>query len=141
MLSVDFSVFIQIANFLILLFILNIILFRPIRKILGTRSEEMRSIREMIADFRGKSEKSGKELDENTIEARVAGNKERDDLKGEGLEKETGILHEAASTAEDQIGNARDEIQEKLADVRKSLESEVNGFSKVLVEKILSRSM
>ena len=141
MLSVDFSVVIQIANFLILLFILNIVLFKPIRKILGTRNEEMRSIREMIEDFRGKFDQRGKKLLENRIEANAAGKREREVLKGECLEKEKGILQGATSSAEDQIGKAREEIQEKIVGVRKSLESEVELFSKELVERILGRSV
>ncbi len=43
MLNIDGTMFLQIANFLVLLFILNLILFRPIRKILAQREDEMNS--------------------------------------------------------------------------------------------------
>ncbi len=43
MLEINNTLIIQIANFLVLLFLLNIILYKPIRKILGQRQEEMRT--------------------------------------------------------------------------------------------------
>ena len=54
----------QIANFLILLFILNIILYKPIRKILGQRGNEVISFQEMIEDFQNRSEKESKALED-----------------------------------------------------------------------------
>ena len=63
----NITVFIQIANFLVLLFALNIIFYRPIRRILGRRSEEVRDLHESIVDFREKSDQCGKELDESYI--------------------------------------------------------------------------
>ena len=40
MISVDVSLFIQIANFLFLIWVLNIILYRPIRGIIRQRKEK-----------------------------------------------------------------------------------------------------
>ena len=141
MLKIDFSLIIQIANFLFLLFILNIILYRPIRKILGKRNDEMRSFQETIDDFRGKSERYDKELEENRVEARKTGLEEMNGLKGEGVEEGAGILQKASSSAEEKVGKAREGMRDTLEGVRKALESDVEGFSKELVEKILGRSV
>ena len=147
MLDIDFSLWppgtlwIQIANFLFLLFILNIILYRPIRKILGNRKDEMDSFQEMIGDFQDKSSRYVKELEGSRIEARNAGFKEKEVLKGEGLEEEKDIVREASSSSDEKIGKTREEIHEKVADVRQSLQAEVEGFSQELAEKILGRSI
>ena len=47
----DFTLFIQIANFLLLIFLLNIVLYRPIRKILRERRDEEDALQGMINDF------------------------------------------------------------------------------------------
>ena len=147
MLEIDYSLWppgtlwIQIANFLVLLFILNIILYRPVRKILGKRKDEMDSFQEMIGDFQDKSGRYVKELEGSRIEARNSGFKEKEVLKDQGLEEEKDIVQEASSSSEEKIGKAREEIEERLADVRQSLQAEVEGFSQELAEKMLGRSI
>ena len=135
------TVFIQIANFLFLLFVLNIIFYRPIRRILGRRSEEVRGLNESIGDFREKSDQYGKDLEESYRGARGEGFKEKDKLKKAGTRVEKEILQEAISSAETKIGKAKDEIDRSMTGVRQSLEDELNMFSKELVEKILGRNV
>ena len=137
----NFTLVFQIANFLFLLFVLNIILYRPIRKILGQRGNEVVSFQEMIEDFQGRSEKGAKTLDENMAGARSQGFKEKENLKSVGLEEEKAMLQQAISSAEEKIGKAKGEIAQDTAQARRSLEEEVRVFSQELAEKILGRSI
>jgi F-type H+-transporting ATPase subunit b len=137
----DMTVFIQIVNFLFLLFVLNLIFYRPIRRILGRRSEEVRGLQESIGGFREKSDQYGKDLEESYEGARNEGFEEKDKLKKAGAEVEKEILQEAISSAEAKIGKAKDEIDHSITGVRQSLEDELNLFSKELAEKILGRSV
>ena len=56
----DISLFVQIANFLIIIWVLNIILYRPIRKILIERKEKITSLEKNVEklneDAAGKDE-------------------------------------------------------------------------------------
>jgi F-type H+-transporting ATPase subunit b len=131
----------QIANFLILLFILNIILYKPIRKILGQRGNEVISFQEMIEDFQNRSEKESRALEENMASARSQGFKEKETLKSAGLEEEKVMVQQAISSAEEKIGKAKGEIDQDTAQARRSLEEEVRVFSQELAEKILGRSI
>ncbi len=131
----------QIANFLLLLFILNIIVYRPIRKILGRRGDEVISFQEKIEEFQNRSEKGAKALEENMAGARNQGFKEKENLKSAGLEEEKVTLQEAISAAEEKIGKAKGEIDQNTAQARQSLEEEVRAFSRELAEKILGRSI
>ena len=137
----NFTLFFQIANFLFLLFLLNILLYRPIRKILGQRRDEMNSFEELIEDLQGKSTQYTKELDENMVAARSDGYREKETLKNAGLDEEKGMLREATSKAEAQVNEAKEEIQRKALDARQSLEEEVAVFSMELARKILGRSI
>lgn len=135
------TVFVQIANFLFLLFVLNIIFYRPIRRILGRRSEEVKGLHDSIGNFREKSEQYGEELDESIKGARGEGFKEKDELKKAGVQVEKEVLQVAISSAEEKIGKAKDDIERSVTDIRQSLEDELNMFSKELAEKILGRSV
>ena len=141
MLSVDQTLIIQIANFLILLFLLNIFLFKPIRGILAKRNEEESGLQSSIDDYQTRADQNEKGVEEGKVQARKEGVKEKDGLKGQGIEKEQGILQDAMSAAEEKIGNARKDVDVKMADVRKSLEDQVAVFSNELAEKILGRSV
>ena len=141
MLSVDQTLIIQIANFLILLFLLNIFLFKPIRGILAKRNEEESELQGSIDDYQARADQNEKGVEEGKVQARKEGVKEKDGLKGQGMEKEQGILRDAMAAAEEKIGNARKDVDAKMADVRKSLEDQVAVFSNELAEKILGRSV
>ena len=135
------TVFIQIVQFLFLLFVLNMIFYRPIRRILSQRSDKEKDLHESIEGFREKSDQYLKDLEENYKGARGEGFKEKDMLKQAGTEAEKEILQEAISSAEVKIGKAKDEIDRSVTGVRESLEDELNMFSKELAEKILGRNV
>ena len=141
MLDPNYTLFIQIANFLILLFLLNIFLFKPIRGILAKRNEEESGLQSSIDDYQTRADQNEKGVEEGKVQARKEGVIEKDGLKGQGTEKEQGIVRDAMSAAEEKIGNARKDVDAKMADVRKSLEDQVAVFSNELAEKILGRSV
>lgn len=139
MLAVDSTIFIQIANFLLLLLCLNIFLYKPIRRILIQRNQEINSLQEMIETCRNQVEQSSKGIEENKVQAQKEGYTVRENLKGRGQEEERMILQEANTLVENKIGKARSEMEAELVNVRKSLEVQLDAFSKELAEKILGR--
>ncbi|MFH1122720.1 MAG: hypothetical protein V1758_03570 [Pseudomonadota bacterium] len=141
MLKIDYTLFIQIANFLFLLFVLNLFLFRPIRRILEQRSEKVRTFEGMIADFQNKAAQYAKELEESAAAANKEGIREKETLRSDGLDGEKGMLREAMSSATEKIDQARKDIDNKVTEARQSLETQLDAFSKELAEKILRRTV
>lgn len=141
MLKIDYSVFIQIANFLILLLLLNIILYRPIRRILKQRKDEMEGLELRASDLQGRAGKDSKALEENISGARREGFKEKESLKAEALETEKRMYQEATAKAGEKLDRARKDAEQKLAEIRQGLVQEVDLFSRELAEKILGRSL
>jgi len=141
MLEINSTVIVQIANFLILLLILNIILFRPVRRIMIQRDEEVDSLQKAIKDYQNRGEQNEKGIEESMIQARKEGFTEKEKSKGQGQEEEKAILQEANSEVEAKIGEAKSEMEMKIGDVRKALDDQLGGFSKELAEKILGRSV
>jgi F-type H+-transporting ATPase subunit b len=141
MLNIDYTLLIQIANFLILLFLLNIIAYRPIRGILNRRKEEISSFEDIAQDWRQKAERFKEELEENISETRKDGFKEKGDLKDEGVERERAMLQKAYSSVEDKLRQSRAEIGDSVSQVRHALQADLEGFSRDLAEKILGRGL
>jgi F-type H+-transporting ATPase subunit b len=137
----DYTLFIQIANFLILMFLLNRVLYRPVRRILGKRKEEMNAFQSLIEDFQKRAAGHAKKIEQDTAEARKEGLKDKEALKSQGLDEEKQMLRKASSTAADKLSQARKELDGKVKGVRQSLEKEMALFSKELAEKVLGRSL
>jgi F-type H+-transporting ATPase subunit b len=147
MLQIDFSLWppgtlwIQVANFLMLLLLMNIFLYRPIRKMLTQRRAETSSLEGSIEDFLSRSGQNEKSIEDGLVLARKEGYMEKEGLRGQGLEAEKALLQKAGAEAEEKIRNAREEMEKKMIDVRKTLQDQVAAFSEELAEKILGRGV
>ena len=137
----DYTLFLQLANFLFLLFILNILLYKPVRQILGKRKAEVNGLQNSVSELEGNANRIAGELEESTVKARKTGYEEKENLKNQGLEEEKALLKEAASASGERIGQARTEMGKKLLEARGALEKDLSLFSKELAEKILGRSV
>jgi F-type H+-transporting ATPase subunit b len=147
MLEIDYSLWppgtlwIQIVNFLLLLFLMNIVLYKPIRNMLARRSEETSALDGTIADYQNRSVENEKGIEEGLVRIRKEGNKEKEHLKGQGIEAEKEVLQKAFASAETRVDEAKKEIDDRMIEVQKALEQQVAGFSEELAEKILGRSI
>jgi len=141
MMKIDISLIYQIANFLFLLFVLNLILYRPIRNIIRKRKEEMEGLERAIQEYQSQAEQSAKSIEEGMVLARKEGFREKEAIKEQGVEEERSILSEAMAKAGEKVQEAKKEIEAKVEEVRKELERQVANFSAELVQKILGRSV
>ena len=141
MLNIDGTLILQIANFLVLLVVMNIILYKPIRGILAKRDEEMDSRQKMIDDCQGRVKENEEAIESGMVAARKEGYQEKESLKAQGQEEEKGVLQEAGAAVERKLAAAKQEIETKITSARESLETEISGFSDELAEKILGRSV
>ena len=141
MLNIDGTLILQIANFLVLLVVMNIILYKPIRGILAKREEEMTSRQKAIDDYQGRVRDNEEAIESGMVSARKEGYQEKEALKAQGQEEEKGVLQEAGAAVERKLTAAKKEIDTKLVAAREALEGEISGFSDELAEKILGRSV
>jgi F-type H+-transporting ATPase subunit b len=141
MISVDYSFILQIVNFLFLIWILNMVLYKPIRNIIGKRKEKVDGLEQSIETFA----KGAKEKDEAFLsgvkEARLKGMHEKDLLLAAGADEEKRIIQKINQKARDEIGALRDKIAKDAENIRQSLENEVDSFADIIARKILGRAV
>jgi F-type H+-transporting ATPase subunit b len=141
MVSVDVSIFIQIINFLVLIWVLNLVLYKPIRNILIQRKEKMAAL-ENSAETSLEEAKAREEAFEQGIKAaRLKGLKERDSFLQEAGEEEKRIVGEINAKAQAELVSVREQIAKDAASVRAVLQEEVDGFAKAIGQKILGRAI
>jgi F-type H+-transporting ATPase subunit b len=137
----DVSLFIQLITFLVLLLILNLILYRPVRKIIKERKNVMDGFVRTREDFETRAIQSDQKLQEQNTLAKQKGNQVKTALVQEALASQENLLQQATSTTHQKLEKDRTEIHFQETEARKALERELDLFSKALAERILGRSI
>ena len=140
MVSLDGSLFIQIANFIFLIFVLNIILYKPIRKVLIQRKEKITGLEQRI-DTVGKNIKEKDDAFSQGIkEARANGLNEKGILLQEGADEEREIIEKINKKAQANLAEIRAKIAKDVESVSESLRQELDSFANAIGQKILGRA-
>jgi F-type H+-transporting ATPase subunit b len=141
MINIDGSLFIQIANFLVLIWILNIVVYRPIRKILIERKEKIKGLEEGIEIRLKDAQEKDEEFLRGIREARSRGMKEKEALLEEAAAQEKQLIAEINEKAQAEMGEVRANITKDIDAVRSSLYAQVDDFAQAIGQKILGRTV
>jgi F-type H+-transporting ATPase subunit b len=137
----DISLFVQIANFLIIIWVLNIVLYRPIRKILIERKEKITSLEQNVEKLNEDAAGKDEAFLAGIKDARTRGLKEKDVLLKEGAEEEKKIVEQINQKAQANLAEVREKIATDAQNVRASLHKEIDTFANAISEKILGRAV
>ena len=137
----DGSVSIQIVNFLFAIWVLNVLLYRPIRKILSQRKEKIDGLELAIET----SNKDVQEKDDaftfGIKDARAKGLKEKGALLQQAADEEKSIIAEINRKAQAELAQIREQIKKDTEVARDSLQKEIDTFANQISEKILGRAV
>jgi F-type H+-transporting ATPase subunit b len=141
MINVDGSVFIQIANFIFLIWVMNMILYKPIRKALLQRKEKISGLERSIADFNTQALEKENAFASGIKEARANGLKEKQGLIQSGSDEEKIVLENINKKAQAELAKSREIIAKDAESVRISLQKELDIFVNAIGQKILGRAV
>ena len=141
MVTMDITLLIQIVNMIVLMFLLNAVLFKPVRKILQDRQEKMQGMQNDIATFEKNARLRQEEVDKKMAiasgRAKEALDSARAEAQAAGNEKLAAIKAEADSEKEMKLTGVRSQV----ADAGKELQSSLDTFASEMAGKILGRSL
>ena len=141
MIDIDWTLFAQIINFLLLVFLLNVVLFRPIRNALRDRQAKLLAQEAEINVLTDKGRSLEDEIKEELAAARRAGAGARETLKQEGVQAEATLLEEVKRQAELEWATVEKKIKADMAKARASLQTQAQSFAQLLATKILGREL
>jgi F-type H+-transporting ATPase subunit b len=141
MIDIDWTLYAQIINFLLLVFLLNVVLFRPIRKALRDRQAKLFAQETEINVLTDKGRSLEDEIKEELAAARRAGAGARKTLKQEGAQAEATLLEEVKRQVELEWGTVEKKIKADMAKARASLQKQAQSFAQLLATKILGREL
>jgi F-type H+-transporting ATPase subunit b len=139
MLELNKWFFVQLANFLLLLFVLNIILFRPMLRLFQEREEH-------TTGFLNDAKEMDKEKDEvfSKIDFKLAGARDRakaifEEFSTEGIETQKLAVDSAKNEAVEINRKSKEEIETATDKARAALKADIENFSKKIVEKLVGK--
>lgn len=141
MINIDLAFVIQLINFLVLLAVLNVLLYKPIRKVLAERHGK-------IADAKSRAEGVDQDVQVKMAEyeARLKEMKsgaadERGALVKEAQAEEATILEAARKDASATLAAIKERVAKEAADARTILQEQAKLLSVDICEKVLGRSL
>lgn len=141
MIGIDVTLFVQMASFLIFLFIMNIVLYRPVRQMVAKRNKLIMEQRQSIDKANQETEQAVKEFEETLKNARITGRLKFEEFKEEARRHEKELIQKAYQEASEELARVRAEIQKEKEMALKELREQIQVFSIEVASKILGRSL
>jgi len=141
MIDIDETVIIQIINIVVLIFVMNAVLYKPVRTVLAKRKEKLAELANAIETFKKNTELRKEEISRKLNEARSKAKEEIDKAKGNAqvstAESLAQVRQKAMASKTDQLN----EIQKQFTDARQQLSGQIDSFASEMAAKILGRSV
>ena len=141
MITIDITVLIQIINILILIVVMNVVLYRPVRTMLAKRKEKLAELANSIETFKKNAELRKEEINRKLNDARSRAKEEIEKAKGAA---QASTAESLAKVRQEAMANKTvqlDEIKKQFADAQQQLSGQIDSFASDMAAKILGRSI
>ncbi|MBN1930555.1 MAG: ATP synthase F0 subunit B [Desulfobacterales bacterium] len=141
MVNINGSLLIQIVNFIFLIWVLNVVLYKPIRSVLIQRREKVAGLNDKIEFLLRDAKEKDDAFSSGLKEARENGLREKEALLQVAEEEEKKIIEKINKKAQADMAEIREKIAKDAEEVRKSLQQELDVFANAIGQKILGRAV
>jgi F-type H+-transporting ATPase subunit b len=137
MLQLNFWFFVLLANFLILLYVLNLILFKPLLRVFDEREQSVKGSLAAAKEMEAQKENALEQMRKELSEAAGRAKQQFEALRAEGQGRQRDALSAAAQEAAGIAEKARQELRAEAGKARSALRADVERFSEEIVRKLV----
>jgi len=141
LISINETLVVQLISFLIFLFVINRIMFRPLRRTMQEREHYVEGIRIDIEEAEKKLEQTMQEARDEDAAVRNAGLQMIAEMEKQGNEEAGNIIAVAREEIARKGGEARQDIDAQIANARKTIVAEAEKLSVRVMENVLGRRL
>jgi F-type H+-transporting ATPase subunit b len=141
MIDINVSLFMQLANFIVLFVVLSLILFKPIRQVMREREQGISSA---LGDAKTAQERVQSLLDQynaSLAEAKQKATTSYNTLYQQGLDAQRDMIAAERSKGGELMDKARADIASTAAGARAELRKEAERLSQDITAKLLGRAV
>jgi len=141
LITINATLFHQLIAFLIFLFIINRIMFRPLRKVMAERDGVIEKIKADTTNAGKTLERLNEELKERESEVRMEALKVQHELEANGNQVSAEILKSTLQEIETLKDKNEAIVKNQITEARKHLQKEAEALSMNIMEKLLGRRL
>jgi len=141
MVNIDSTLFIQLVLFLLLIWILNQVLYKPLLRIMDRRKEILDKAQEEVKNVQETIDRRVAEYEEKIRAAKMEAMGQKGDLAKEGAEAAKAITDKAKAEIAVMMGEFQAKLEKELAAAREVLRNQSIRISSEIAEKVLGRSI
>jgi F-type H+-transporting ATPase subunit b len=135
----NLSVLWVIFFILVLTFIVDRMLLRPVLGVIRKREEAIESARELARRSAAEAQAAAAEFDRKTTAARAEMYREMDEMRRAALARRAEIVASTRAEAEAQVVEAVKRLDEETAEARRKLQADAQILGAAAAERILGR--
>jgi len=137
----DFTLFVQASIFILLIFLLNFLLYKPILSIIERRKKQLEEAENEIKLFQDSVNKKVSEYDEKLNKAKTTASDLKKEIINEGAQQAKSIVDAVRSEIPLMTQEFQKKIDAEMQVARQVLEGQSRKLSLEIAEKVLGRSM
>lgn len=137
MLDLNITLVFQLVNFFIAIFVLNILLIRPIREIIKKRNGVMDNLASEADSFESQAAERLANYEAELARARQDAGLTREEGRNAGLTEQQGIVGTAQKSARDILADTRRSLRGQAEATLSELRNQVSDFSARLADRLI----
>ena len=139
LISINETLIVQVVGFLIFLFVINRIMFRPLQNVMSDRDIHIEGIKQDIVQAQKEVESFASQIQEQDTATRQEAFGIKDQIEAAGSQQAQEIFESVKREIAAHSQKIQEEIAVRIAEERQSLEKESQNLAMSIVEKILDR--
>ncbi|MBW2593583.1 MAG: hypothetical protein JRE58_11420 [Deltaproteobacteria bacterium] len=141
LISINETLLVQLISFLIFLFIINRIMFRPLRRVMIERENHVEKINLDIIDAGESLYSVTDQIKQKKTAVRSEAFEVSEKIREQGMQKSAEMLSAVRAEINNLQSKARTEAEAQLTEARKKLDNESEVLSISIMEKVLERRL
>jgi len=137
----DYTIFIQIITFLILIYILNILLYKPILSIIERRKKQLTELENEIKLFNESVDKRAAEYEEKLKLAKTNASELKKEIIKEGTDQAKNIIDAVRNEIPLMTQEFEQKMDKEIQAARQILDSQSRKLSLEIAQKVMGRSV
>ena len=137
LLTVDWTVGVQTVTFIVALWLLNKLVFRPLLRVRDRREELTAGTLKEAEEMTRRAEETVAEYERRIAEARAAATETRNELRQRGQAEAAGILAEAREEAQAELERKRGVLEAEISKIRAGVRSEAESLAASIADRVL----
>jgi len=141
MIDLNSTLLIQMVNFLVLIFVLNVLLYKPIMKVIETRKKRVEGSKEAVDSLDEVVAQKVADYEDKLRQARTEAMNQREAVKSEGTEAGKKILGDARNEITGMVQEFKVKLSKEKDEARSILKDRTREIALEISEKVLGRGV